>query len=270
MTRRLPEVTLSEHRGVRYLHLDTPWIQGGMRLSKPDAIELEYVKRMMAWLLVFDLDTDLATRRAVQLGLGAGAITRFCAGTLGMQTRVVELNRRVIDANRAYFRLPPDGERLRVIEADAGAWAADPAHHGSVDALSVDLYDHEAAAPVLDSTAFYAHCHALLAPGGAMTVNLFGRDASFARSRDRIAAVFGEPHVLHLSPTPEGNTVVLAMKQVTLPARGELARRAENIETRWGLPAWKWLRLLRPPLASGPDRAAAAAVPAPLPDVPPA
>ena len=29
----LPEVTLSEHDGVRYLHLDTPWIQGGMRIK---------------------------------------------------------------------------------------------------------------------------------------------------------------------------------------------------------------------------------------------
>ena len=47
----LPMVTVSEHAGVRYLHLDTPWVQGAMRLSKPDAIELEYVRRMLAALL---------------------------------------------------------------------------------------------------------------------------------------------------------------------------------------------------------------------------
>jgi spermidine synthase len=29
---------------------------------------------------------------------------------------------------------------------------------GTVDALQVDLYDHEAAAPVLDSADFYADC----------------------------------------------------------------------------------------------------------------
>ena len=246
MKRVLPDVTLSEHRGVRYLHLGTVWVQGAMRLTKPETIELEYVKRMMAWLLAFDDADDLSTRHAVQLGLGAAAITRFCAGPLGMRTTAVELNPQVIDACGAYFHLPPDGPRFQVVEADAGTWAADPANHGCVDALSVDLYDHEAAAPVLDSARFYADCHALLAPGGAMTVNLFGRDASFARSRGRIAAVFGEPHVHHLLPTAEGNTVVLAMKQVTLPGRALLARRAENIETRWGLPGAKWLRLLRP------------------------
>lgn len=263
MKRALPDVTLSEHRGVRYLHLGTVWVQGAMRLSKPETIELEYVKRMMAWLLAFDVDADLTAKHAVQLGLGASAITRFCAGTLDMRTTAVELNPQVVDACRAYFHLPPDGPRFQVVEADAGAWAADPANHGRVDALSVDLYDHEAAAPVLDSTRFYADCHALLAPGGAMTVNLFGRDASFARSRARIAAAFGEPHVHHLLPTAEGNTVVLAMKQVTLPGRALLARRAENIETRWGLPGSKWLRLLRPAPGDGAGLA-------PLPDVPPA
>ncbi|HEY3634609.1 MAG TPA: spermidine synthase, partial [Caldimonas sp.] len=66
----------------------------------------------------------------------------------------------------------------------------------------------------------------------------------------RIAAAFGERAVWTVQPTKEGNTIVLAMKQVTLPARDELARRAENIETRWQLPARKWLRMLRP--AAGP------------------
>ena len=80
----------------------------------------------------------------------------------------------------------------------------------------------------------------------SMTVNLFGRDASFETSSRRIAAAFGADAVLTVQPTKEGNTVVLAMKQVTLPGRDELARRAENIETRWQLPARKWLRMMRP------------------------
>jgi len=32
---------------VRFLHLGTSWVQGAMRLSKPDAIELEYVQMMI-------------------------------------------------------------------------------------------------------------------------------------------------------------------------------------------------------------------------------
>jgi hypothetical protein len=48
----LPEVTISESAGVRYLHLSTPWIQGAMRIDDPLAIELEYVRRMVVWMLL--------------------------------------------------------------------------------------------------------------------------------------------------------------------------------------------------------------------------
>ncbi|CDG85568.1 putative uncharacterized domain protein [Janthinobacterium agaricidamnosum NBRC 102515 = DSM 9628] len=42
-----PPATITEHRGIRYMHLGTSWVQGAMRLAKPDAIELEYVQMMM-------------------------------------------------------------------------------------------------------------------------------------------------------------------------------------------------------------------------------
>ncbi|MGZ5203557.1 MAG: spermine/spermidine synthase domain-containing protein [Caldimonas sp.] len=256
----LPEVTISEARGIRYLHLGTPWIQGAMRIDEPWEIELDYVQRMMVWML-FREEGEVARGHAVQLGLGAAAITRFCFKRLKMRTTAVELNPQVIDACRLWFRLPADSERLAVLEMDAAAYVADAATRASIDVLSVDLYDHEAASPVLDSAAFYRDCHAALAEGGLMTVNLFGRDASFERSFARIAQAFGADQVRTLKPTREGNTVVVAMKHVTVPDRDALARRAENIETRWKLPARKWLRMMRPLPAD---------TPAPLPELPPA
>ncbi len=216
-----------------------------MRIDDPLAIELEYVRRMMVWMLALDADS-FAGAHAVQLGLGAGAITRFCSKKLKMRTTAVELNPRVIDACRHWFRLPAASAGFAVLEMDAGRFVADAARRGTADVLCVDLYDHEAASPVLDSAAFYRSCYELLSPGGVMTVNLFGHNASFETSTRRIAAAFGADGVLTLQPTKEGNTVVLAMKHVTLPGRDELAQRAENIETRWQLPARKWLRMMRP------------------------
>ena len=242
----LPAVTISEAKGIRYLHLGTPWIQGAMRIDEPLAIELEYVQRMMAWML-FREPAALSRGHAVQLGLGAAAITRFCARRLKLRTTAVELNRAVIDACRHWFRLGDDSDTLSVLEMDAAAFVADPARRATIDVLAVDLYDHEAASPVLDSAAFYRDCARALADGGVMSVNLFGRDASLERSLARIGAAFGSERVLSLKPTREGNTIAIAMKQVTLPDRELLARRAENIETRWKLPARKWLRMLRPP-----------------------
>ena len=245
--KRKPELapaTMSEADGVRYLHLGTPWVQGAMRVRKPHALELEYIQRMMAWMLFRD-PAQVDKGHAVQLGLGAGAITRFCHRNLRMKTTAVELNPTVITACRMWFHLPEDDARLSVVNVDAAAFAADPAHHGTVDVLNVDLYDHDAASPALDDEAFYRHCHALLADGAVMTVNLFGRDASFERSTARIAAVFGREALRSLRPTKEGNTIVVACKTLAIPDRDELARRAENIETRFELPARKWLRMLR-------------------------
>jgi spermidine synthase len=241
----LPEVNFSDYNGVRCLHLGTEWVQGSMKLDDPYAIELEYVQRMMAWLLFFE-PTRVATRHAMQLGLGAGALTKFCRRQLRMKTTVIELNPQVLVACRGWFKLPPEDAKLQVVIADAAQEIQKPEWQGTVDALQVDLYDHEAAAPVLDDEAFYAQCRTLLTEEGCMTVNLFGRASSYERSLGKMAAAFGEDAVWAFKPTREGNTVVLAQRTASRPSREALAARAETIQTRWNLPATKWLRVFKP------------------------
>ncbi|HSQ72463.1 MAG TPA: spermidine synthase [Rubrivivax sp.] len=240
----LPPVTVSEFDGVRYLHLDSIWVQGAMRIRKPQQVVLDYVQRMLASLLWLPTES-LGEGLAVQLGLGAGALTRFTACQLGMATTVVEINPDVIAVNGAWFALPAAAE---IVRGDAADWLAQ-AGPDSVRLLHVDLYDQEAAAPVLDDEAFYAACCRVLEVGGVMSVNLFGRDASFDDSIARIAAAFGAAQVWSLRPTREGNTVVVAGRGVVVPEREILAARAAAIEARFGalgLPAVKWLRMVRP------------------------
>jgi spermidine synthase len=243
---KLPQATISELDGVRYLHLDTPWVQGAMQIRKPREVVLEYVQRMLAWMLWRPQEL-LGDGHAVQLGLGAAAITRFTHRTLHMRTTAVELNPAVIAACRRWFRLTADDARLSVVQADAGSWLRGAtAPRGEVSALCVDLYDHEAAAPVLDDERFYADCRALLCDDGVMSVNLFGRQASFGRSMARIAAAFGSDRLWHLKPTREGNAIAVATHAAVVPDRHILLARAANIESRYGLPARKWLRLVQP------------------------
>ena len=238
------QVNLSESDGVRYLHLGTEWVQGSMRLDAPFDIDLEYVQRMMAWLL-FVPAPSVAGRHAMQLGLGAGSITKFCYKKLRMTCTAVEINARVADVCRAWLRLPPEDERLRVVIADAAREVRRAEWLGTVDALQVDLYDDEAAAPVLDSPDFYADCRRLLTDDGCMTVNLFGRSASFERNLQSIGAAFGARALWAFKPTREGNAVVLAQRTATRPKRAALQAQAEAIEARWGLPARKWLRVFK-------------------------
>ncbi|MBP6763471.1 MAG: spermidine synthase [Rubrivivax sp.] len=240
----LPPVTLSEEDGVRYLHLGSIWIQGGMRIKKPQVVEIDYVQRMLASLLWLP-SASLGQGQAVQLGLGAGAITRFTAKQLKMATTVVEINPQVVAVNQSHFALPAEAD---VVLGDAADWLAQ-AMPASVRLLHVDLYDHEAAAPVLDDVDFYRSCRSVLEEGGLMSVNLFGRHASFRDSIDRIALAFGTDQVWSLRPTREGNTVVVAGRGVVVPPREELASRAVLLEMRFGalgLPARKWLRMVRP------------------------
>lgn len=237
--------TMSEHDGVRFLHLDSIWIQGAMRIAKPNHPELEYIQRMMAWML-WRTPEELDEGHCVQLGLGAGAITRFSHKVMRMKTTAVELNPTVIHACRLWFRLGDDDARLRVLQQDAARWVADPANRHTAQVLNVDLYDHDAAAPVLDDAGFYAACRDVLDEGGLMTVNLFGRASSFGRSAGRIVQAFGLDQVWSLRPTKEGNTVIVAGRHVKPPSREELTARAANIESRFGLPARKWLRMVRP------------------------
>ena len=217
-----------------------------MLTAAPLVLVHEYIQRMMAWLLFVDPAT-VGARRAMQLGLGAASLTKHCHKVLRMKsTTAIELNPQVLAACRGWFKLPADSARLQVIVADAAQEIQDPMWWGTIDALQVDLYDDDAAAPVLDSPEFYAHCRRLLTPDGCMTVNLFGRASSFDASVTKISEAFGASALWAFKPTREGNTVVLAQRTPLRPKRGEWTARADDIADQWGLPARKWLRGFKP------------------------
>ena len=241
----LPDVNFSDEGPIRHLHLgDTPWIQGSMRMDAPNELVHEYIQRMMAWLLFVE-PASVPKRQAMQLGLGAASLTKFCHRVLRMKTCAIELNPQVIMACRGWFKLAADNTRLQVLQADASQEIRQPRWLGQVDALQVDLYDDDAAAPVLDNPEFYADCRGVLTEEGCMTVNLFGRASSFQRSVDHIAAAFGRDAIWAFKPTREGNTVVLAQRTPSVPKRPVLMERAHAIEAQWQLPATKWVKVLK-------------------------
>lgn len=252
MKKELPEVFFSEEDGIRHLHLGThDWIQGSMRICSPFEIELEYVQRMMAWLLFFEPST-LGKRHAMQLGLGAAALTKFCYKKLRMHTTAVELNPQVVAMCHNWFALPYEDKRLQIIVANACDIVQDASRFGTVDTLCVDIYDDQAKAPVLDSIDLYQSCKRLLTDDGVMTVNLFGRNANFAKSLERIEAGFAQKAtsptaygLWQFAPTREGNTVVIASRNPELPPKAILSERAQFIQERWKLPALKWLKSIK-------------------------
>lgn len=240
-----PLVTFADYGDMRFLHLGTPAVQGSMRISAPYDIHLEYVQRMMAWLLFTELDA-VKHLHAMQLGLGAASLTKFCRHHLDMHTTAVELNPNVVDTCKRWFKLPENSAKLNVVVGDAGEAAANKQWQGTIDALQVDLYDRESAQPVIDTPEFYLNCRNLLTTHGCMTVNLFGHAMNYEQSLKKIKAIFGEDAVWTFKPTKAGNTIVVAFRRPPRIEPHKLEQQAQAIQARWPLPAMKWLNTLAP------------------------
>ena len=239
-------VTLSEQDGVRYLHFGTEWVQGAMRIRKPDWPELEYAQQMMAWMLFNE-----APRNIAQLGLGSATLTKFCYRQFpDARVTAVELNPSVIAICNTMFKLPPQDERLSVLEMDALDFVHDPANHGAFDVLQCDLYDATARGPVLDTPEFYSACNDCLTDNGIMTVNLFGDHPSYNKNIKAMRFAFAQ--VICLPEVHDGNVVALCFK--TRPALDvtALAARAAQIVATTRLPAKSWVKGIEASLGAAP------------------
>lgn len=229
-------VTLSEQDGVRYLHFGTEWVQGAMRIRKPDWPELEYAQQMMAWMLWIG-----QPRRIAQLGLGTAALTKFCYRQFPQAAvTAIELNPSVLAICASMFKLPPNDERLDVREMDALDYVNDDAVHGTLDALQVDLYDATARGPVLDTPEFYQACAACLNDDGVMTVNLFGDHPSYAKNLKAMKFAFAQ--VIALPQVHDGNVVAIAFKRSRPLDIDALKARAAQIVAETKLPAKSWVK----------------------------
>ncbi len=198
-------IEISEAAGVRFLHFSSDWVQGAMRIARPNALELSYTREMMAGLLLREAPWP---REALLIGLGAGSLAKFIYHKLP-KTRitVVEINPQVEIVARLHFKLPDDPARLRVVIGDGADYMLQGDTH--YDAILVDGFDKNARAGVLDTQPFYQACRARLSDRGLMSVNLLGRNRGFQASAARIEQAF-DGRSLVFPSCDSGNTIAFA------------------------------------------------------------
>ena len=240
--RRRPEhaaVEISERNGIRYLHLGGPAVQSAMRIKDPVALELEYTRAMLGFLLFKPEPRDIAL-----VGLGGGSLAKHIHHHLaGSRLTALEINPEVVAAARAYFMLPPDDGRLTVLTADGAAFVQD--HPESQDVLLVDGFDAKRIVEDLACPEFYRACRAMLRPGGVAVFNLWGSDAYYPRYFDRLARAFGE-HVLQLPSEKKGNIVVFAFRKPLPPTDMEsLVGEAQRLDALLDLGFEGFVRRMR-------------------------
>jgi spermidine synthase len=193
-----------ENRGTKALHFSLHEIQSRMRLDDPDALDLEYTRTMMGFLL-FVPDP----RRIGMVGLGGGSLAKFCHRHLpAARIEVVEINPHVL-ALRDDFQVPPDGERLQVVLGDGARFVRQRAQ--AFDVLMIDGFDSEGMPEGLATQRFYDDCHAALRPGGLLVVNLHLGDARYQVLVDRLRRSFDDA-VLAVHDSDGSNSIVFAAK----------------------------------------------------------
>lgn len=224
-------IDISEESGVRYLHFGSIWVQGAMRIRKPDALELEYTREMMAGLLLRNASWP---QRVLLIGLGAGSIAKFIHRHLPqVRTTVVEIAPEVHTVASQFFCLPPEDERLRVLIDDGAHFVMND--DSRWDLIVVDGFDRNARAGALATQPFYEACRSRLSDSGLLSVNMFGQIRGFKTQLKRLSQAFGG-RVLALPPSDSGNVVALASAGAPITATlSQLRERAMQLKVDTGL-----------------------------------
>ena len=231
-TMSLP-IEIREARGVRTLHFGSDWVQGAMRVSRPWDLELSYTREMMAALLL-SATWPAMPKRILQIGLGAGALTRFIHKHLpDAEQVVVELMPMVVGAAYQSFHLPPESDRLQIIVAEGAQWMANARE--AFDLILVDGFDADGHTGGLERVRFYQDAYQRLAPGGLFVCNFLSRSPNFLQSCLALDSAFTGRSRL-LPQTPGGNVIALAaLSETNSLDEAALRERAAWLQERTGL-----------------------------------
>ena len=237
MKKSKPSIAVSDERGVRTLYVGGEAIQSAMRLDDPFALELDYTRCMMAFLLFHP-----EPRRALMIGLGGGSLAKFFHRRLaGLHTHVVEYDERVIATARSLFHVPADDARLEIEHGD-GVQALAPE---CCDLLVVDGFEDEATPAALVSQEFFDACWCALEEPGVLVANFMDDDKNLDRHLRRMEHAFGGS-VLAFQSLRDPNVVVIALKgSPPLVAWRDLRARAVALERKYGLPFPRYVERLR-------------------------
>jgi spermidine synthase len=199
------------------LHFDMSATQSRMRRDDPTALELEYTRTMMGFLLF-----EPEPKSILMIGLGGGSLAKYCYRHLPQsQITVVEINPHVIELRDA-FCVPADDRRFRVVRDDGAAFVACAGE--CYDVVLVDGFTYEGQPERLCTARFYEDCRATLTESGVMVVNLHLEDARPNALVDAIACAFdGAVQVVFAEA---GNRIAFATRTPESSCRtGDLRRR---------------------------------------------
>jgi len=179
---------------------------------------------------------DALPKKVLMIGLGGGALAKYCHRHLPTtQLTAVEISPDVI-AMRSHFFIPPDDDRLQVINTDGADYVAQMAAAGErTDVVLVDAYDELGIASSVVEREFVQNAKRILNANGVFVLNLAAEAQDCDRYVETIRQVFASP-VIVIAMKQEGNRVVFAGNALLDPCRIPSAlHNAQQLEARLGL-----------------------------------
>ena len=216
-------VEVTELDGVRALHLGSSTIQSGMKVRDPFALELNYSRGIICFLLFSSKINSVLT-----IGLGGASVTKyiykFCPD---ITQTIVEINPQVITVARSHFFLPGNDEKLNVMEGDGVQYLLN--YRASTDCVIIDVFDAYGIPPNCCTQDFFDSCFEVLKTDGIFVINLWGSDRNFDVYLQRIEHSFGR-RVLVMPTGKPGNIIVFGFKDPLRLTEKKLRERAKVLE----------------------------------------
>jgi len=232
-------IEVVEAHGVRSLHFGSSARQSAMDLALPDRIELSYLRSMLI-PLVFSPEP----KRILLLGLGGGTLARFFLQHFPeAEIEAVELRSEVVEIAKRFFKLEtPCSLHLHVMDARRYLECVVNDAKPPFDLILVDVFDAEGPSVVLDEPDFFFRLSEMLAPRGAMAVNLWSGEGTAWREVQAEIRRHFKGAFAGLSVPGRGNRICVALGgafgKLSLKSMDEKAR---AFESRFGV---EFVRLL--------------------------
>ena len=204
--------------------------QSEMRIDDPYALVNEYTRKMMGFLAF-----QPHPKQILIIGLGGGSLVKYCHRHLPA-TRIIAVEiDPVVLALRSQFLVPPDDDRLTVIQADGADHVALMADRGEgSNAILVDAYDHTGIANAVVKRSFVENTRRILGTSGVFVMNLVAESDDAKRHVETVRQVFRDTVVITMHRG--GNLILFAGQTLLDPQRAKMAmRNAERVEDRLGL-----------------------------------
>ncbi|KMP12248.1 hypothetical protein UZ36_01430 [Candidatus Nitromaritima sp. SCGC AAA799-C22] len=198
------------------------FLQSRINTKEPDSLVLIYSKMLMATLLL-----QPAPKRILMIGLGGAAVSNFLARWYPETViDVVEIDPKVIEASRKFFYLN-ETSNYRVHQEDGRRFVCEAQGGEPYDLIYLDAFKSGSIPFHLKTVEFYRGVFRILAHGGVVSSNLYGKSNTLKPSDWKtFAALFRQ--IYCFEDNDNVATVLLATDREETWGIGDFKQAAKN------------------------------------------